>query len=150
VSYDLDVPVFDAAPLALSGLAITSPGAETIPTAKQDPVLGRTLPAPPTTTRRFTPGAALTAYVEVYGGGPATPGEIDVVTSVRGPDGRERVVTQERTSAAEMRANGGGVGYALRVPLTGTSPGTCTLRVEARARTGGAGSVVREVPFVIE
>lgn len=150
VTYDLEVPDFSRAPLVLSGLSLTATGADVIPTAKLDPVLSRTLPTPPTGMRRFSARDTVTTYFELYGGGPGTPQDVDVVTSLRTPDGQVRVVTQERTSAMEMRTNGGGVGYAVRVPLTAATPGRHVLRVEARPRNGGDVLASREIPFTIQ
>ena len=64
--YDLEVPDFSKAPIALSGMSITSPAAsDTLTRRIRDP-LADVLPAPPTASRDFTRSDTLDLYVEVY------------------------------------------------------------------------------------
>lgn len=62
---DVDVPVFDTARLALSGVTLTSlPSVLAITSG--DPSRLATLPSPPTATRGFVTGDRITAVAEVY------------------------------------------------------------------------------------
>jgi VWFA-related protein len=149
VHYDLEVPDFETLPFAMSGLVVTSSLAGTIPTAGGPAVeeLRGALPGPPTLGRQFRAGEELALLAEIYDRQPAAHA-IDVVTTLRGDDGRELVRQEEQHAGAELAAGGGTIRHVARIPLADAAPGLYVLRVEARSRLQQAPEV-REVQFRI-
>jgi VWFA-related protein len=149
VFYDLDVPEFHKAPLALSGLAIASPRSAATPTPKTDPVFDASLPSSPTGTRTFDADETLTIFFEVYRQPTAAPGPIDIETTVRDSRGAVVFRSQERVAADTLEGGDAGFGYTVRVPLADRPPGSYALRVEARSPRAADAAAGRDVPFTI-
>jgi hypothetical protein len=145
VFYDLEVPDFSKAPLAISGLLLTSSAAAETPTARPDAILQTALPTPPTAERRFRSGETIATLFEVYGEAIGR-ADVDVVTTVRGTDGRVRF-------RSEAKGSGGTAEHMSRlvvpVALTDLLPGPYVLAVEARQRSAPGRSTIREVPFEV-
>lgn len=148
VLYDLEVPDFARADLALSGVALAAASASASPTARPDELMKEVLPAQPTTSREFPRGDQLLAYAEVYARERRRPPAADVDVSLLAEDGNVVFHAQEDVSAP-LRSGQGRYGFTTRVPLLDVAPGRYVLRVEARARGGGHDAAVREVPFSV-
>jgi VWFA-related protein len=143
VWYDLEIPDFEHAPLAMSDvvLAATTATADRV-TLQTDKRLAAILPFPPTASRDFSSSESIAIYVEVYdnGGNKAH----DIETSVAIVDERGG----EKSRFTETRAASNGlVRIGTRVALGPLSPGTYTLVVEARQAANRAISAGRAVPF---
>jgi hypothetical protein len=151
VHYDLEVPAFDALPLSMSGLVLTSSLAGVVPTAGGAVVddLRKVLPGPPTVVREFKAGEEMALMAEVYEGQTAVPHGIDITTSIRTDDGREVYSHEDRRDSAELAGGRGRLSYTARVPLKGLSPGLYVMRVEARSRLGQSPPVGHDVQFRI-
>jgi VWFA-related protein len=147
--YDLTVPEFHRLPLSISGVVIASSGSASTPTPAADPVFQGALPSPPTGVRTFYPEETLTLLYEIYHQGGSVPTSVDLVATVRDADGTVRFSSQDQVVPQKLAAGGAGLGYSLKVPLTGMPPGAYTLRVEARSRPSADQPVRREVPFTI-
>ncbi|MPY90918.1 MAG: VWA domain-containing protein [Luteitalea sp.] len=145
VFYDLDIPDFSTAALAMSGLVLTGPSAGQMPTARPDAQLHGVLPSPPTGARSFHPDQTLTAFFEVYRGATAGTGAIEVLTTVHSADGRVRFRSEEQSSAGA----GGDFAGAVPISLAGLPPGQYTLRIEARPGNGEDRVARRQAAFEI-
>ena len=66
VLYDLEIPDFTAAPLTMSGVAMTAASAGEVPTVKPKDPLADFLPGPPTTAREFASCDLLVLFAEFY------------------------------------------------------------------------------------
>ena len=148
VLYDLEVPDFHKAPLAMSGLAITAASAGQTPTARAKDPLRDFLPAPPVAAREFERRDELALFAEIYENAPGG-GEhkIDITTTVRASDGRVVLQAQEERSSAELQGGRGGYGYSTRIPLADFAPGSYVLHLEAKSRTAPDHGVGRDVEF---
>ena len=149
IHYDLEVPDFNAGPLTMSGVALTSSLAGVTPTAGgfTDEDLKKMLPGPPTVSRVFRAGEEVALLAEVYDGQLSSPHKVDITTTVRSDDGREVLRLADQRDSAELQGSKGGYGYTARVPLKGLSPGLYVLKVEAQSRLGKGATTSREVQF---
>jgi len=150
VIYDLEAPDFSKGPLVMSGIAITSAGASRTPTASPDPGVNEfkdVLPAPPTAARDFPTADTLAIFTEVYDNTGATPHRVAITASVLADDGKTVFTTADERRSEELQGATGGYGYTTKIPLNGFAPGRYVLRVEAKATTGNAAAVKREVEF---
>ena len=145
VLYDLEIPDFQAAPLVMSGVAITSAAASEVPTVKPKDPLADFLPAPATTIREFQRGDVLALFAEFYENRrEAAPHQLQFRAELREEGGRAvREVTDERSST-ELQGRSGGYGFSARLPLDEVPPGLYVLHVEGVSRAGQA-SVSRDI-----
>ncbi len=145
---DLEVPDFASEPLSMSGILLSSTGANITPTPRMDEELKKLLPAPPTTIRGFATVESLFGYADVYDSlQPAH--SVDVTTSVTRVDGtRVFSTTEERKSAEFGGGKGGGYGVQFEVPLKEFAPGLYVLKVEAKPRLNKP-AVARELTFAV-
>ncbi len=137
VIYDLEVPDFYRAPLAISGIALTSASARLMPTALPKNPLADFLPGPLMTTREFGRDDELGIFAEFYENvGNAPPHRLDITTTLRAEGGR--IVTQvtDERSSTELQGKQGGYGLSARLPLKDLAPGIYVLRVEGTSRLG--------------
>jgi hypothetical protein len=137
VIYDVEIPDFYKAPLAMSGLAVTSAGSRLAPTVVPKNPLADFLPAPLITTREFDREDELALFAEFYENLPgAAAHKFDITTTVRAEGGR--IVTQntDERSSTELQGTQGGYGYTARIPLNALEPGLYVIRVEGRSRLG--------------
>jgi VWFA-related protein len=149
VSLDLDVPDFAKAPLAMSGIALTSPSASRTVTANPDPEFKDVLPASPTALREFPPGDVLSLFVEVYDNQRAAH-RVAIRTSVRADDGREVFASSDERGSDELQGSkGGGYGHVGTIPLKDLPRGRYVLRVEAKTLRSDGAAAAREVEFRI-
>jgi hypothetical protein len=137
VLYDLEVPDFTAAPLTMSGVAITSTLAIETPTVVPKNALGQLLPGPVIATREFATDDELALFAEFYENAPnAQPHRLDIATTVRSEDGRVVYENREERQSGELQGGRGGYGYEVRIPLSEIGPGTFVIHVEGRSRIG--------------
>lgn len=147
VLFDLEVPDFAREPFTMSGVALTSARALTVPTGAARSPLGSLLPAPLSAAREFSRDDELALYVEFYENAPnAPPHRLDLATTVRAEDGRTVFENREERQSTELQGASGGYGYQMRIPLSGLGPGAFVLRVEGRSRLGDQErSVARDI-----
>ena len=148
VWYDLEIPDFSKAPLAMSDVVLASTIASQRPTLRPDKVLAEVLQLPATSVRDFLAGDTLTLYAEVYDNVTA-PHAVEttiVVTNDRGEEAFRDGATHGRD---ELAAAGGTLRLKARIPLAVFAPGTYTLAVEARQSANRAVSAGRAVPFQV-
>jgi VWFA-related protein len=144
--FDLEIPDFHAAPFTMSGLALTSAGAQLTPTVRASSVLSGVLPAPPASLREFGRNDQLALYAEFYENAPnAPPHALALSATLRAEDGRVVFEHREQRSSADLQGKAGGYGYAVRVPLKEFPPGLYVLRVEGRSQAGNDRVAARDV-----
>jgi VWFA-related protein len=132
---DLEVPDFDDAPMALSGLVVTSAVARHVPTAGELRSLQAALPGAPTTWRTFHPADTMVVLAELYDGEKSAH-TVDFVTTLTASDGTVAFRGADERSAASAGAAGATIVHTAQLPLKSLAPGLYTLRVEARSRMG--------------
>jgi len=146
VTSDLEVPDFTAAPLALSGLSLTSKEAGDVVTHVVANRLQGALPAPPSALRDFATGDVIALYAEAYPGKKTPKDAIDVTVVLQDGNGKVlRTLGAKRSAAIADRV--GGSGFVAEVALDDVPSGGYVLRVEARAGVRDGASVSREIPI---
>jgi VWFA-related protein len=147
VLYDVEVPDFYKAPLAMSGITMTSASAAMTPTVAPKDSFAQALPAPRSTLREFARGEEIALFAEFYENAPgAPPHNFDIVTTVRAEDGRVMFEDRDQRSSADLQGNRGGYGYSTRLSTTDLAPGTYVVHVEGRSRlSSGETGVGRDV-----
>jgi hypothetical protein len=138
---DVDIPRFDAARPAMSGVTLTSLRSVLMVT-RGNVWLQEAIGTPPSATRSFVAGDRLTAAVEVYLPSAFQSGTT-VTARIEWPDGSQSPVGS-RTSQALPGAHGEVV--AFPVDTTPLPPGRYVLHM---ALAGGAGreAIERRIPF---
>jgi VWFA-related protein len=149
VLYDLEVPDFTKAPLAMSGLALTSAASSRQPTIRPDEELKQVLPAAPVGSRVFPRDDEIALFVEIYDNNVATSHKVDVTATVTADEGKVVFKTDDVRDSSELQGQRGGYGYSARIPLAGMPPGLYVLKVEARSRIGDNPTTDRQVQFRI-
>jgi VWFA-related protein len=149
VSTSLTVPDFGRAPLALSGIVLTSTSASRTVTAQADDLLHAALPAAPAALRVFPRTDAVAMYAEAYENGNGTPARVDLTTTIESADGRVLVNgTQSRTSA-EIAAAGHRAVFPAAVPIRQLEPGSYVLTVTARSGAADIAPATQRIPFSV-
>jgi VWFA-related protein len=148
VRYDFEVPDFSAAPLALSGLIVTSRLTGGVPTPRPDARASSLLGGTPVTGRVFEASDDLTVAAEVYDRQTA-PHQVDMVTRVRTEGGRVVLRDEQRQTMDPAATAENTAGYVVQVPLGRLDPGTYVLTVEARAVQGQAPPASRDLRFTV-
>ena len=148
VLLDLDVPDFGKGPLSMSGLALATPGANGMVTARPDEQLKDVLPAPPTVTRAFIRDEQLSLFTEIYDQIRAAH-RLQITTTVTGDDGKVAFEHRDERNSSELRAAGDAFGHVATIPLKGFAAGRYVLRVEARPLLSAGGPVFREVELTV-
>jgi len=147
VHYDLDVPDYTKAAIAMTSPLLTTPSANQTATARGDSTLQKVLPTPPTTDRTFRTDDTLKVYSEIYDNIPTPAHELDVTTTVTNSAGSV-VFSSHTTASSAQIAQAGTLPYGVEIPLNGLTPGDYVLHVEARPRIGKA-TAVRQIPFAV-
>ena len=148
VPYDLEVPDFSKAPLALSGVLLSSSAADTLVTANPDPRLKLVFPASPVVTRRFSRAETLTWFAEVYDNSSRSAHAIAFATDVHdATDGRKVFEAQDRR-VVDGSTRAQTQGFLTELPLRELNPGTYVLRVAARSTVGDS-AAERFIPFEV-
>ena len=147
---DLEVPDFQKAGLALSGVVLTSRSGTDMLVAHADEQIKSLLPAPPIATRTFSREDLITAFAEVYIDGRLRPPQVDIVTTVRSDAGA--VVFEETTEPASsglQTTQDGVYRHVAGIPLAAFEPGPYVLSLEARSRLNPKLAAERRVPFTV-
>ena len=149
VPVDVEVPDYSKAPLAMSGLVLTSSSAPRLVTLKPDPQLKDALPLPPVASRSFTGADTLHVFAEVYARPAKTAQDVDLVVTVREAqtDGAT-VFTRSETIPVNIGQGLQTSPHRTDLPLRDIKAGSYILRVEATSRSGGH-RAVRELPFSV-
>jgi VWFA-related protein len=117
VFYDLEVPDFEKADLAVSTLVLSSAAAGRVPTAGGFELLRGVLETRPTTSRDFAPGETLEVIATVYGKALAIPHAVDVTTAVLDGEAEVRFRSdEERQSEGRASTGGGAFLHKAQVP----------------------------------
>jgi VWFA-related protein len=135
VVYDLDVPDFSQAPLAMSGVSLTAASAGQAATIKPKDPLGDFLPGPPTARREFDKADLVVLFAEFYENAPtAKPHMLDFKAELREQGGRVVQQIADERSSTELKGSSGGYGFTARFQLQEAQPGLHVIHVEGRSR----------------
>ena len=149
VLYDLDVPDFSKARVAMSGLVITSATAGAVVTAKPDVELRTLLPGPPSAARTFAQNDQLAIFADVYDNDVTPVHKVDIAMSLTADEGRVVFKNDEEHTTADLAGKPGGFGFGTTLSLADFDPGLYVLKVEARSRLGTDVMASREVQIRI-
>ena len=149
VPIDLEVPDYSKAPLAISGVVLSSTTAPRLVTMKPDPQLKSALPLPPVAVRTFNTADTLHVFAEVYGRPAKAAQEIDVVVTAREAKSNGSTVFTRRETIPVTPGQGLQTsGHRTDLPLKDVKAGDYILRIEATSRSSGL-RALREVPFSV-
>jgi hypothetical protein len=142
VYYDIDVPDFSKAPVALSGIVLSA-----TPGIRGEPkdALASLMPVVPTTLREFGAEHTVSAFVRVYQGGRKPLLAVSIVVRIADAADREAFGRSE-TLTAESFSAGRAADYTLELPISGLARGAHVLTIESRA---GQMTARRDVRFVV-
>jgi Ca-activated chloride channel family protein len=147
VIHDLEVPDFEQAKLAMSGVLLMSKSAAATLTAHADEQTRSVLPAPPTAARAFPQDDEIAIFAEVYAASQAPSDGVDIVTTIRSEAGEVVFEETETREASELQ---GGYRHIVQIPLEMFDPGAFILSVEAKsARESNTEAAARRVPFTV-
>ena len=149
VLYDLEVPDFEKALLAMSGLVLTSASSGLEPTAKPDADLRQVLPGPPAAARSFAQNDQIAFFADVYDNDLSAVHTLDITTTLTSDEGRVVFKNAEERSTADLAGKRGGFGYGTTMSLKDYAPGLYVLKVEARSRLGSNATASRDVQIAI-
>jgi VWFA-related protein len=149
LNYDLDVPDFAKAPLAMSGIALMSTGADRIPTPRPDKSFMDVLPVAATAIRDFDRSDTLFVFAEIYPRRSGTPHAVQILTTVTSDDGKVLIRLTDERRTGEMKPDESGFGHSAKFPLNNFSPGRYVLRIEGQAQQSGIAPVARELEFTV-
>jgi VWFA-related protein len=149
VLYDLDVPDFSKARIAMSGLVLTSATASQAPTPKPDADLRAVLPGPPAAARSFPQNDQLALFADVYDNDVTPVHKVDITMTLTSDEGRVVFKNEEERSTADLAGKPGGFGYSTTLALADFEPGLYVLKVEARSRLGNDVMASRDVQIRI-
>ncbi|HEX5214979.1 MAG TPA: VWA domain-containing protein [Vicinamibacterales bacterium] len=135
---DLDVADPEKAPLSIGAVLVTSASAQAMPTTGELAHFKAALGTPPTAQREFTNANVITALAGIWQGKPA--GDVEIVTTVTGPDNREVLKYAVRKTAADLAVASGGYVHTTTIPLGTLQPGGYALTITARSKSGDAAS----------
>ena len=128
VHYDVTVPDFAGAQLALSGLLLGDATAKlSVPAAD----LQVALPIAPTVRRAFRPADDVVAFVRVYQGGSRALGPVTMTARITNEKGGEVFGSNTQLDAARFGTSRA-ADYQAALPLTTLAPGQYLLTVEAK------------------
>ena len=149
VRLDIEVPNFSDGDLNMSGIVLSSVERFRTATFKPDPLLGDSLPGPPTATRSFASGDDLTAFAEVYDNRVSSRQGVEMSVSVTSADGRPVLSHTKTHDAAELQKSRG----VLKIRTGWTVPtvpaGPYVLAFGARRLGTESPAVTRRIPFEI-
>jgi VWFA-related protein len=140
VFYDLLVPDFTREPLMMSGLLLSSAGAQQMFTAQHDPSAEKLLTGAATSRREFAQNDLLGLLAEIYDNMPTGKArQCEIMASLLGEDGREVFAARDSlTNGPERAAHWTAFSYTKQIPLNNVAPGRYLLRLEARDRAGAS------------
>lgn len=135
VFYDLQVPDFSKDPLMLSGLLLTAPSSEQVPTAQSDPSLAKLLPGAPTSRREFLRSDTLSLLAEIYDNGKSLqPRQIDTAVSLIAESGQEVFAARDSLANTADAKKWDAYAYMRQIALANVAPGRYLLRLEVHVR----------------
>ena len=149
VFYDLDVPDFVRAPIAASGLTVSSTAADRIITGRQGKKGLGGDPGAASTLRAFDRADVLTGAVTIYASAEALPAAVDLHVRVVAEDGHEIFTRDDHRQTADIARDPAGYSYQVSVPLTNLAPGLYVFRVSV-VTVAGTDSLVRETVFRVQ
>ena len=149
VTYDLDVPDFSKAPLAMSGIALMTPSADRMPTPRPSQEFMDVLPMAVTAIRDFPRSDTLFVFADVYTRQAGTPHAVQITTTVTSDAGAVVFTGTDERRTEEIKAKTGGFGHSVKIPLSALAPGRYVLKIEARAQITNGTTVAREVEFTV-
>jgi VWFA-related protein len=147
VVYDLDVPDFTREPLTMSGVVLTSDGADEAPMIRNKAAFDG-MPATPTTLREFTTANTITAFVELYDNDRRSSHTLAATVRLQTADGR--AVRTLATEVASADRGDDAHRVSAELPLAGLAAGEYVVAVEARSSAGAETVVRRAVPIRIQ
>lgn len=150
VLYDLEVPDFRAAAIAMTGVVLTSTLTSSNQVVAGSTALTKTLPQAISTVRRFAGDDVVSVHAEAYDNGAASTAHTTVVrVELRSGDGRAVKVLPEIRQQVDGKERA-----SLRVqgelPLTGIPAGTYSIHVEVGVEGANGPRVARDIPIEIE
>jgi hypothetical protein len=137
----------------LSGVLLTDgTAASEFTPMRDDQVPAGTLPAPAISRRTFSRNDVLSLFAEIYTRAAETGGRsVEAMTTLTSEDGTAVFSSRESLgSAASPGVRGSRVPITKQIPLKDLSPGTYTLRVEARTLGGSTRPAARETNVTIK
>ncbi|OFV90895.1 MAG: hypothetical protein A3G76_13310 [Acidobacteria bacterium RIFCSPLOWO2_12_FULL_65_11] len=147
---DLDVPDLASgkAPLAMSGIVLTSAHATDLLTTGGEERVTSLLGTPPAALRQFSSDDEIVVFAEVYDRVRA-PHQDVVSTRVTNQVGQTVLENVGAVASDALRNDRGVYEHQVRLRLDELLPGRYVLRMEVRAQVKPEVSVFREVPFTI-
>jgi hypothetical protein len=149
VLYDLEVPDFSKADLAMSGILLTSAYGSRIPTANPDPDFKQVLPAQPVAFREFPRNDTLALFVEVYDTQVKVAHRVAIKATILDEAGKALVTKSDERRSEDLQGTKGGYGFQTNFELKDLPPGRYVLRVEAQTLLKDGGTASRELEFSI-
>jgi hypothetical protein len=151
VFYDLDVPDFTREPVMISGLLITAPSAQRVPTLQNDPAAVALISAAATTRREFSRDDVLEVYAEIYDNIPPQDAHrIEATTSLVGENGEKVFSAREMLGGDGRGLQPATYGQPHRISLKDVPAGRYVLRIDAEVRgKNGVKPAVRESPLSV-
>jgi len=148
--YDLEVPDYSTAPLALSGLVLSSEDSLKTPTMALGTQATEFPNGPPAATRSFSRSDQLMVFGEVYDNARTTAAhEVSITTTLRNAAGVIQRTTMGRGSSVEPSARSAVHKFSARMPLADLTPGGYVIRVEARGDFGDRPSASRDIQILV-
>ena len=162
VYYDIEVPDFQARPLSLSGLLLTS---NPKPVSTNTDRIKAYVPIAPTARRTFAVADRVTAFARIYQGGQMSaaappdrmppgrsmPGRdamqtVQLTISITDAQGAVRVRRAEAVAPDMFGTNDRMAEFSMDLPLKGLTPGEYLLSLDAKS---GRGTARRDIRFTI-
>jgi VWFA-related protein len=150
VLYDLEVPDFRKSRLEMSGLSLASATMSRAATVRPSGKPRASLPGPATATREFEVGDLLVLYGEAYENARgAEPHTLDIITELRGTDGRALASMIQQRASREVDKSGG-YGFTSEMSLKDLTPGIYVIHVEVRSNIGERPTMARHLQFRVK
>jgi VWFA-related protein len=146
LTYDLDVPDFAKAPLAMSGIALMSVAADRIPTAPPGKDFMDVLPMAATAIRDFDRSDTLFSFAGISVNA-RTAHAVQIETTVTSESGTVVDRRTEQRRPEDRQGKAAALGHSMKLPLASYAPGRYLLRIEAKALVSGGATVSRELEF---
>ena len=149
VLYDLDVPDFNAEPLAMSGLVLGVTRGEQAVMARDDRVEAALGTHPLSRRRVSASDGEAVAHVEIYDRDPA-PHDVTITARLTSASGVTAFEDTETRQSQDAAADGGTHRYTVQVPLTDVPPGDYVFTFAAASSAPGTRVVERRIPISID
>jgi VWFA-related protein len=152
VFYDLQVPDFSKDPLMLSGLLISAPSTDQIPTPQRDDAVAKLLPGAATSRREFLRTDTLSVLAEIYDNSSSRqPKTIDATVRLLAETGQDAFAAHDALANTGDAKKWAVYAYSKDIPLKDVAPGRYLLRVEVavRGNQNGAKPALRETLITV-